>query len=91
MILNTKVRKEFKWREPTKRTHRAVIRAIKMSFKLFIKIVTGKERVAGIKLVVIFAMAALNLSVMARSIGTDKFMFYAQRGSGLLKHCRLVF
>ena len=67
-----------------------VIRAIKMDFKLFIKIITGKERVAGIEFIVIFPMAALNLYVMARGIGTDKFMCYAHLNGSFLKQSRLV-
>lgn len=90
MILNTKVGKKFKRGKPTQRTHRAVVRAIKMSFKLLIKVITGKERVAGIKFVVIFPMAALNFSVMARGIGTDKFMCYAHLSGSFLEQSRLV-
>ena len=44
---------------------------------------------AGIEFVVIFAMAAFDIAVVARSIGLDKLMAYTELGSGSLKQYRL--
>ena len=43
----------------------------------------------GIEFVMIFAVAAFNLSVMAWSVWLDKLVVYTEFGSGSLKQCRL--
>jgi len=45
--------------------------------------------VAGIELVVIFTMAAFNLSIMAGSVWLDKLVVYTELGSGSLEQRKL--
>ncbi len=43
-----------------------------MGFQLLIKAITGIKNVAGIELVMVFAVAALDLTVVARGIRTNE-------------------
>lgn len=90
MILYTKVRKKFNGRKPTKRTHRAFIRAAEMVFQLLVKVITGIKLVAGIEFVVIFTVTAFDLPLVSRGIRLNKLMSYTELCSGSLKQCRLI-
>ena len=46
---------------------------------------------AGIELVVVFAVAALDLTIVAWSIGTNELVTDAEFSSSVLKQSRLVF
>ena len=59
-----------------------------MNGELFCKIVQGVKGMAGVKAFLILTVAALDLIVVARRIGTDQFMPKAQFGSRFLKQCR---
>lgn len=61
-----------------------------MGFQLQIKVITGIKTVAGIELVMVFAVAALDLTVMARSIRTNEFMSDTELRSSCLEQSWLV-
>ena len=60
-----------------------------MVFQLPVKVITEIRLVAGIKFVVIFTVAALDLAVVPRSIRFNKFMSYTELGGSSLEQRRL--
>ena len=61
-----------------------------MDGKLLCKVIQGIERVARVEAFLILAVAALDLSVVARRIGANQFMPDPQFGSRLLKQRRQI-
>ena len=61
--------------------HREIVGAAVVDGKLLCKVVQGVKAVAGIKAFLILAVAALYFAVVARGIGTDKFMPDSEAGS----------
>jgi hypothetical protein len=59
---------------PVKGTHGEIIISTLADGQLFLEIIKGIERMGGIEFLVILPVAALNLSIMTRSKGTDEFM-----------------
>ena len=56
-----------------------------MSGKLFFKVFKRIERMAGIEPFLILTVAALDLAVVSRRIGTNQLVANAQLGGGFLK------
>ena len=56
-----------------------------MSGKLFFKVLKRIERMAGIEPFLILTVAALDLAVVSRCIGTNQLVANAQLGGGFLK------
>ena len=56
-----------------------------------IKVITGIKTVAGIEFVVVFAVASLNLTIVARSIRANELVPDSELRSGCLEQRRLVF
>ena len=70
-----------------KRPHGQVVGTAIVDSKLLCEIVQRIEGVAGIKVFLLLAMAALDFAVMARGIRTNGLVPNAQLGSCLLKQC----
>ena len=66
--------KEVNRRKITKRPHRYRIRAAKMGFELSGEIMERVEAVVGIESLLILAVAALDLTIVARGIWSDQLM-----------------
>ena len=60
-----------------KRAHRKIVVVSVVNRKLLFKIVKRVKRMCSIKIFVIFAVRALNLSVMSRCVGLYEFVPYA--------------
>ena len=84
-MLDREAHKSLYRREPGKRTHGPFVGSILVSSQLHGKISEREESVRVIKTFLILAVAAFNLAVMARSIGTDEFMTNAQTSSCLFE------
>ena len=56
-----------------------------MDSQLLDKVLKGKERIAGIKTLLILTVAALDLAVVARRVRTDQFMPDIQFGGLFFK------
>ena len=69
-----KRRKSLFRREPAERTHGEVIVLSVPDSKLPLEVAEGKELVIGIKVFIVFAMAALDLAVVPGSEGLDTFV-----------------
>ena len=55
-------------RMPIKRTHREIVVFVLPNGELLFEILKGKELMRGVKIFVIFAVAALNLSIVTRCV-----------------------
>ena len=76
---------ELTWRTPCEGPHGKVIGAAVMDGELLYKIIQRIEGVAGIEAFLILAVAALDLSVVARCVRTDQFMPDIQFGGRFFK------
>ena len=73
-------------REITERTHRDRIGATKIGTQLGSEVLERVKAMAGVETFLVFAVAALDLTVVARCIGPDQLMPDTQvDGSGLEK------
>ena len=70
---------------PAEGSHGQVVRTAVVGSELLCKIVQGVEGVAGVKPLLILAVAALDLSVVARCVRTDQFMPDIQFGGRFFK------
>ena len=77
-------------REPVKGTHREIIILSAPDSKLLLVVVEGKELVAGIEILIIFAVAALDLSVMPGSKRLNAFVLDTKLIQRYFKECFLV-
>ena len=59
---------------PVKRTHREIIIFSIPDSKLFLVVVEREKLVGGIEILIIFAVAALDLAVVPGRIGLDELM-----------------
>ena len=80
-ILNS----ELSGRQPAEGPHGQVVGAAVVDGKLLCKVIQGIERVARIEAFLILAVAALDLSVVARCVRTDQFMPDIQFGGCFFK------
>ena len=67
------------------RSHGEVVRTAVVCSKLFFKVFKRIERMAGIEPFLILTVAALDLAVVSRCIGTNQLVANAQLGGGFLK------
>ena len=74
-------------RKPTKRSHRKVVGTTIVDRKLLSEVLKRIEGVTGIEPLLVFAVAAFNLAIMARSVGTDELVTDTQLSGGILKQC----
>ena len=78
------------WRLPTKRTHRKGVILSAVNSQLLFEIIEGIELMRGIKVFVIFAVRALNLTIVSRSEGTNELVLYTTLFERTLKQCEVV-
>ena len=76
---------ELQRRKPTEGSHRQVVGSSLMGSELPIKIGERKEAVGVIESFPFFSVTSFDLTVVARCIGTNKFMAYAEFGGSLLE------
>ena len=77
--------KEGKRRKPAKRPHRQAVGMAVVKGKLFAKVIQREERVDRIETLLVFAAAALHLTVVSGRVWTDPFMLDVQVSSRFLK------
>ena len=73
-----KRRKGLFRREPAEGTHREIVVFSVPDSKLLLEVAEGKELVIGIKVFIVFAMAALDLAVVPWSEGLNAFVLNAK-------------
>ena len=61
-----------------------------MDGQLLCKVLKRKERMAGIKPLLVLTVAALHLAVVARCVGADQLVPDAQLGGSFLKQRRQI-
>ena len=88
--LSKKLDSELIRRKPVKRSHRKVVGTAVVDSKLLCKVVEGIKSVAGIKTLLILAVAALDLTIVPRRVGADQLVADAKLGSGLFKERRQI-
>ena len=74
-------------REPVKRTHGKVIVFSAVNSKLLFKVVKRIKSVSGIKIFVIFSVAAFNLAVVPRRVWLDQLVPYPTLFEARLEQC----
>ena len=72
-------------RAPGEGSHREVVVLTLSSGQLGFKVLKGKERVGCVEFLIVFSVAALNLSIMSWRIRLNQFMLNSKFGKGLLK------
>ena len=72
---------------PIKRAHGEIIVFSAVNSKLLFKVVKRVECVSGIKIFVVFTVAALDLAVMSGCVGLDELVLYATLFEARLKQC----
>ena len=77
--------KDLERRAPGKGSHREVIVLPLSSGKLGFKVVKGKERVGCVEFLIVFPVAALNLSIVSWRIRFNQFMLDPKFGKSLLE------
>ena len=77
-------------RKPVKRSHRKVVGTAVVDSKLLCKVVEGIKSVAGIKTLLILAVAALDLTIVPRRVGADQSVSNPQISGSFLKQGHAV-
>ena len=73
-----KRRKGLLRRDPVERTHREIVVFSVPYGKLVLVVIEGIEFVQGVKILIIFSVASLDLAIMSGSIRFDQFMLDAK-------------
>ena len=81
---------EFARRKPGERSHREVVGAAVMDSELPGEVIERVKAAAGIKALLILAVAALHLAVVARGVGTDELVADTQLCIGNFKQSREI-
>ena len=71
--------------------HRNVVGTAVVDLELLVEVFKGKEGVAAVKALLVFAVAALYLAVMSGRVGPDQLMADAKMSCGSLKQSWQVF
>ena len=71
--------------------HRNVVGTAVVDLELLVEVFKGKERIAAIKALLVFAVAALYLAVMSGRVGPDQLVPDAKMSCGCLKQGWQVF
>ena len=85
MIMDSKRRKFFSGRKPTKRAHGTGVGTTLVCSELHTKVVAGPEAVGIIKTLLIFAVTAFDLAVVARRVRLNELVSNASFGGSTFK------